>query len=1017
MVCYAGPFTAKYREKLLKEWLDFSSEVALPRSEGFMIAEIMTDPVTIREWNMAGLPGDNLSIENGIFMTSTHRWPLMIDPQGQANRWVKNMEKDNNLQVIKLSDPKKGQYLMNGIRLGQPVLLENIKEFLDPLFEPVLQKQVYKTPSGQYILKMGDDEVPYSQDFSFYITTKLHNPHYLPEISIKVTLINFTVTPDGLEEQLLVDVVKFERPELEKNKDDLIINLAEFNKELRDIEDRILKMVAEASDDILNDEDLINTLEQSKFKSIEINDKKKEAEEMMDKIKQTRMKYSPVAVRGSVLYFVIADLAGIDPMYQYSLEFFTKLFNRRLKVSDKAENVEARIEILIKDITKSFYENICRGLFEKHKLLFSFLNTVGISRREKVVSNEEWNFLLRGSNNDYSAFPFKGKWDLDILTWYKVMGIEETHYNFRDLSKSFANEKDCIIWQSYIKSDDPVNQPLPSPYEENLSNFQRLMIQKILREETLISGIVVYITKELGQQYVEVPPFDLEGAFLDSTCTTPIIFILSPGADPVVYLMNLARKKEMETRIRIKALGQGQGPIAAELIDTCKRSGEWVCLQNCHLAASWMANLERIQEIQNEEETHPEYRLWLTSMPSNDFPVPVLQSGIKLTNEPPRGLKNNLARTFMEVSEDQYESCTKPRAFKKLLFALGFFHAVILERRKFGAIGWNIPYDWMNSDFETSLRVLNMYLDEQDEIPYDALNYLIAAINYGGRVTDDKDTRLITSILINYFTPEILHQENYRLSPLDLYYVPEEGTMDELKLYINSLPLVDEPEVFGLHSNASITFQQNTVRDVLDTIVAIQPRMTGKGAKHTPEEIVENMAKEFEYLVPKVIDKNEAHESTFADKQLNCRGVFIGQELDRFNVLIEVMAITLKDLQKAIKGLVVMSMELEEMFQAFIDKKVPKNWSNVAYLSLKPLAPWFKDFQRRAEFLQDWVTNGPPKSFWVPCFFFPQGFMTATLQTYARKTSLPIDTLMFKTSVRDFTADDIAIVPSDGTII
>jgi dynein heavy chain len=158
----------------------------------------------------------------------------------------------------------------------------------------------------------------------------------------------------------------------------------------------------------------------------------------------------------------------------------------------------------------------------------------------------------------------------------------------------------------------------------------------------------------------------------------------------------------MDNRLKILSLGQGQGRIAEKLIDQGQRTGDWVCLQNCHLSASWMPELEKIQERQNEAEMHPEYRLWLTSMPSKDFPVPVLQNGIKLTNEPPKGLKANLKRTFNEVTEEDYEGCNKPREYKKLLFALAYFHAVILERRKYGAIGWNIPYEWMNSDFVTS---------------------------------------------------------------------------------------------------------------------------------------------------------------------------------------------------------------------------------------------------------------------------------------------------------------------------
>lgn len=128
------------------------------------------------------------------------------------------MEKENNLQVIKLSNPKFLQIVETGIRMGLPVLLENIEEVLDPSLEPVLQKNIVKH-GGQWQIKVGDAFIPYNNDFKFTITTKMANPHYLPEICIKVTVINFTVTPDGLEDQLLVDVVKYEQPELEQQKD------------------------------------------------------------------------------------------------------------------------------------------------------------------------------------------------------------------------------------------------------------------------------------------------------------------------------------------------------------------------------------------------------------------------------------------------------------------------------------------------------------------------------------------------------------------------------------------------------------------------------------------------------------------------------------------------------------------------------------------------------------------------------------------------------------------------------
>lgn len=260
---------------------------------------------------------------------------------------------------------------------------------------------------------------------------------------------------------------------------------------------------------------------------------------------------------------------------------------------------------------------------------------------------------------------------------------------------------------------------------------------------------------------------------------------------------------------------------------------------------------------------HPEYRLWLTSMPSTDFPVPVLQMGIKLTNEPPRGLKANLKRTYSDLKEEEYESCAKPKEFKKLLFALAYFHAAILERRKYGAIGWNIPYEWMTSDFDTSKRQLLMYLNEQEVVPYQALNYVVAEANYGGRVTDDKDGRLIKAMLKSYFRPEVMN-DSYKLSKLDTYYAPPEGLLADTRTYIEGLPLDEDPEVFGMHPNANIAFEQRIVAEFSDTILVMQPRVASAGGGKTPDELAQDLCRDIAGRLPPLLDKEAAHPTTFA---------------------------------------------------------------------------------------------------------------------------------------------------------
>jgi len=216
-----------------------------------------------------------------------------------------------------------------------------------------------------------------------------------------------------------------------------------------------------------------------------------------------------------------------------------------------------------------------------------------------------------------------------------------------------------------------------------------------------------------------------------------------------------------------------------------------------------MPRLEALVE-QLTDENNAEFRIWLTSMPSPAFPVSVLQTSVKMTMEPPTGLRSNLMRTYANLDNRTLSDCAKPDAFKKLLFAFSYFHALVQDRRKFGAIGWNIPYAFTFEDFDVCRKQLKNFLDDYEEIPYKVLNYLGAEVNYGGRVTDDKDIRLIKSILERCVRADV-QKVGYGFSDSGIYATIEPCTQDEYLKYIDKLPMVPAPEAFGLHENAEIT--------------------------------------------------------------------------------------------------------------------------------------------------------------------------------------------------------------------
>lgn len=265
---------------------------------------------------------------------------------------------------------------------------------------------------------------------------------------------------------------------------------------------------------------------------------------------------------------------------------------------------------------------------------------------------------------------------------------------------------------SYYDVTDPHLQKLPEPWEVKTTRFEKLLILHAIRPDKIEAAISQFVSSELGQQFIQPPPFDISKSYEDSNCLSPLIFILSPGADPMLSLLLFAERLGFNETFQSISLGQGQGPIAQEIISRAQTIGTWVCLQNCHLAASWMPQLEYLWENMDTLNTDNSFRLWLTSYPSEKFPPSILQNGIKMTNEPPTGLQQNLLRSYNSepMNDDSfYNGCPeKDKAFTKLLFGICFFHAVVQERRKFGPLGWNISYGFNESDFQISVKQLQV---------------------------------------------------------------------------------------------------------------------------------------------------------------------------------------------------------------------------------------------------------------------------------------------------------------------
>ncbi|XP_078258653.1 cytoplasmic dynein 2 heavy chain 1 isoform X2 [Rhinoraja longicauda] len=991
-ITYLSAAQEDQRKASLEEWI---------KSSGLQKFDLRRFLCTESEqliWKSEGLPSDDLSVENALVILQSKVCPFLIDPSSRATEWLKRHLKEARLEVINQQDSNFITAVELAVRFGKTLIIQEM-DGVEAVLYPLLRRDLI-AQGPRYVVQIGDKIIDYNDEFRLFLATRNPNPSIPPDAASIVNKINFTTTREGLRGQLLAVTLQHEKPELEERKTTLLQQEEEKKIQLAKLEDSLLETLATSQGNILENKELIESLNQTKASSALIQESLNESFRLQVSLDQERDAFLPLAETASKMFFIITDLSKINNMYRFSLAAFLRLFQRSLQNKKESENTDVRIATLIATLKTSAYEYICRSLFKADQLMFALHFVRGM--HPDLFQENEWDAftglivgdMLRKTDNQKSKRESIPSW----IEQERVAAVTLLKTTFPSLYQTLCLE-DLDLWLNFSQSST-CEQDVPAPIARRITLFQQVLVVQAIRPDRLQSAMALFASRALGMKELSPPLLNLKRVLNETLATEPVLIIISPGADPSQELQELASETIGRENFHEVAMGQGQADIAIQTLKECARNGEWLCLKNLHLVILWLPILEKDL---NRLEPHTNFRLWLTAESHPKFTPILLQSSLKITYEAPPGLKKNLMRT--------YESWTSEQIARKgvleraqSLFSLAWFHAVCQERRNYIPQGWTKFYEFSLSDLRAGFEIIDRLFEDTKDVQWEFVRGLLKNAIYGGRIDNIFDLRVLNSYLEQFFNPKAIagsqsRSKNVASFPSSIT-VPKSCSIMDYRAIITHLPEDDKPAYFGLPANIERSSQRIFSNQVISQLRILSRSMTA-GYKFD-REIWSNELSPILNLWKKLNQGSQLiHQKISPPNEMQGSPIQSFIALEQFNAICLVQSVhqSLAAMSKVIRGTSLLTSSVQKLATALMNQECPLSWQNKWEGPEDPLQ-YLRGLVARALAIQQWVEKAENQlllsdTLDLSELFHPDTFLNALRQETARVMGFSIDSLKF----------------------
>ncbi|SCO85337.1 probable dynein heavy chain, cytosolic [Fusarium oxysporum] len=793
-LAYSGLYDQTFRKLMMDDWFHQLHLSGIHYKSPNPVTEYLSTADERLGWQENTLPVDDLCTENAIILKRFNRYPLIIDPSGRVTEFLQRECKDRRLTVTSFLDDTFTKQLESSLRFGNPILIQDA-EHLDPILNHVLNKEYQKT-GGRVLIQLGKQEIDFSPAFKIYLSTRDPSATFAPDICSRTTFVNFTVTQSSLQTQSLNDVLKSERPDVDERRSNLIKLQGEFKVHLRQLEKRLLQALNESRGNILDDDNVIETLETLKTEAAEISGKMSSTEGVMAEVEEITQQYSIVARSCSAVFAVLEQLHYLNHFYQFSLQYFLDIFQSVLhgnkNLAGQTDH-NVRRDVIVKDLFINTFKRTALGLLQKDRVtLGMLLAQASPYKMDKSLIDIILDNRVEGK--DLSSDPDERD---QAFTQAKKIGVLKEKLDAvsaEDWDKFFTEElAENAVPQIWDDKTELMDQALLS-----------LLLVKLFRMDRFVPAAERFVNEVFGSGIFDVVE-DLKETVTQVSATLPISLVSSPGFDASYKVDNLVER--MRVKCTNIAMGSNEGLASADkAISNAAQTGSWVLVKNVHLAPTWLQSLEKRMGSLNP---HSDFRLFLSMESSPKIPVNLLRASRVLMYEQPAGVRANMKDSMSSLSTRATKS---PVERTRLYLLLSFLHAVVQERLRYAPnLGWRGFWEFNDSDYECSAFIVDTWIDgvagnrtniAPQNIPWEMLRYMVTE-TYGGKIDNEGDFRLLSQLVTSFLTPAAYEVDHKLVDGPDGGLVVPSGTnLQDFNAWIHRLPEREPPTYLGLPANA-----------------------------------------------------------------------------------------------------------------------------------------------------------------------------------------------------------------------